>query len=378
MRTVGDDHPLLHDDHAIGADPAAYCSLAGFKPSADTGAFDPPRAANTVVGPLTWSVADAHARTEASSGLTIAMPTLDAADLRATVVTTFGDGWPATDAVLASVDTVAAALDAHGASATRLDRPVWPHNMFDRAKRFGFAGFRSMIWPLLADRHAECSPTLASHLLACATITDDQADDSSQHALDDLAVLSALVESCDVLITPTRPTTAHRYPHDAAFPDDAELDEYGYTFDHNPFTFPFNHLGAPAITHPSRPEPHRARTDHSTRSVHERTRPPPRRAAHRTNVNALTDTTPTLDSPSRRRSRTERNPGRPPFSSTVTARGNAYSELASGGDGGQPAVGRQVHAVHPHSTVHQRRHVCIAQTMTASFDRLYARAPPAA
>jgi len=242
---------------AIGTDgggsvrtPAAYCSLVGFKPSADIGAFDPPRDANTAVGPLTWTVADAHALTEALSGRTIARPAIDAADLRVTVATTFGYGWPATDAVLASVDTVAAALAAHGATVTALDGPVWPHDMFDRAKRFGFAGFRSTMWPLVADRLDECTPTLAHHLLACATITDAQAAASLQHALDDLALLGALLESCDVLITPTQPTTAHGYRFDTAFPDDAELDEYGYTFDHNPFTFPFNYLGAPAISLP--------------------------------------------------------------------------------------------------------------------------------
>jgi Asp-tRNA(Asn)/Glu-tRNA(Gln) amidotransferase A subunit family amidase len=52
----------------------------------------------------------------------------------------------------------------------------------------------------------------------------------------------------DLIVTPTMPTVA--YDAEALFPEGAEMNELGYYFDHNPFTWPFNVTLQPAASVP--------------------------------------------------------------------------------------------------------------------------------
>ena len=60
--------------------------------------------------------------------------------------------------------------------------------------------------------------------------------------------MAGVLKDYDLLVTPTMPTTA--YPAERAFPEGAALNAYGYTFVHNPFTWPFNVTLQPAISVP--------------------------------------------------------------------------------------------------------------------------------
>ena len=52
----------------------------------------------------------------------------------------------------------------------------------------------------------------------------------------------------DLIVTPTMPTAA--YAAEALFPAGAQLNELGYCFDHNPFTWLFNVTLQPAASVP--------------------------------------------------------------------------------------------------------------------------------
>ncbi len=255
---------------ALGSDaggsiriPAAFCGIVGVKPTLGRIPVWPGTVTGSLshVGPLARSVGDAALAVAATAGpdprdpLSYGAPDaaprealarLRAGGLRVAVAAAPFGVAPGAGVAAVFAGAVARLKRAVPAawSETALDLPL-PRGVFETlwvtGRGFGFAD-------TIAARGAEMDPGL----VRCAALARGYSTGDLLGAIDGRrrhnAALAALLEACDVLVTPTMPLTAFAAGDEV--PPGGEADAPLPWVSWTPYTYPFNLSGQPAVSIP--------------------------------------------------------------------------------------------------------------------------------
>lgn len=255
---------------ALGSDaggsiriPAAFCGVVGVKPTLGRIPVWPGTVTESLshVGPLARSVEDAGLAVAATAGPHASDPLsygasdtasprslarLRAGRLRAAVVSRPFGVAPEPAVAAAFADAVQRLRARVPAEWIGIDPAIdLPRGIFETlwvtGRGFGFA-------EIIAARGAEMDPGL----VRCASLAQGYSLGDFLRAMDDRrrlnAALAALLETWDVLVTPTMPLTA--FAAEDEVPQGGEADAPLPWVSWTPYTYPFNLSGQPAVSIP--------------------------------------------------------------------------------------------------------------------------------
>jgi aspartyl-tRNA(Asn)/glutamyl-tRNA(Gln) amidotransferase subunit A len=253
---------------AIGSDgggsiriPAGYTGVVGHKPTFGRVPFFPPLGPGPVYGPLARCVEDIalvmNVITRPDWRDVFAWPA-DGHDyrgelghemkgLRVAYSEHFGYGMPVAGDVRALVRDSLEVLASLGAEVEEI-APFFDHDLYDALADATFTGLRGLATSLVGTNTQRLSPRVREILVRTEGVSLERYLAAKTHETQAMLHIAGVLKDYHLLATPTMPTTA--YPAERAFPEGAALNTYGYTFVHNPFTWPFNMTLQPAISVP--------------------------------------------------------------------------------------------------------------------------------
>ncbi len=253
---------------AVGSDaggsiriPAAYSGVVGHKPTFGRIPFHPTFGIGPVYGPMTRTVTDiAHVMTVVTRPDwrdIYALPPdghvyendleRPVRGLKIAFSDSFGYGLATADDVGGLVRTAIHTLAELGAEITEIP-PFFDHNLYD-ALAPGMLPFLRLMMLHVAGPHVDTLlPELKVVLDRSAGVSLDECARAKAAEMQASFHMASVLKDFDFLVTPTMPTTA--YDADRCYPEGAALNALGYTFDLNPFTWPFNTTLQPATSVP--------------------------------------------------------------------------------------------------------------------------------
>ncbi|HEX9773446.1 MAG TPA: amidase family protein [Steroidobacteraceae bacterium] len=253
---------------AIGSDgggsiriPASYTGVVGHKPSFGRVPFFPPFGPGPVYGPLTRSVEDIalvmNVVTRPDWRDIWSLPAQqhdyltdlgrDVRGLRIAYSESFGYGTPVADDVRIAVRAAVNVLKELGVTFEEIP-PFFDHDLYDALADAIFPGLRMMAAAIVGEHTERLMPVVQQVLARAHGASLEKFLAAKAHEAQASLHIASVLKDFDLLVTPTMPTTA--YAADRPFPEGVTLNAYGYTFEFNPFTWPFNVTLQPAISVP--------------------------------------------------------------------------------------------------------------------------------
>ena len=254
---------------AIGSDgggsiriPAGYTGVVGHKPTFGRVPFFPPLGPGPVYGPLARCVEDValamNVITRPDWRDVFAWPA-DGRDYRAELGQEmkglrvayseyFGYGMPVAEDVRV---LVRGALEVLASLGARIDEiaPFFDYDPYDAIADATFTGLRGLAVSLVGTNTERLSPHVREIVARTEGISLERYLAAKAQETQAMFRIAEALKDYDLLVTPTMPTTA--YPAERAYPEGATpFNNFGYTFVHNPFTWPFNLTLQPAISVP--------------------------------------------------------------------------------------------------------------------------------
>ncbi len=252
---------------ALGSDgggsiriPAAYTGVVGHKPTFGRIPFFPPFGPGVVYGPMTRCVEDLGTImtivTQADWRDIYALPPetrdyaaeikRDLTGLRIAYSENFGYGTETSPEVSALTRAALETLKNLGATVEEIP-PFFDFNVYNALGPSIFPALRMMTAAVGVSAENLLPEIQAAMAKSTGTTLDDFFIAKGVETQARLTIAAAF-SNFDFLVTPTMPTVA--YEADRCFPKNAPLNDYDYSFDHNPFTWPFNLTLQPATSVP--------------------------------------------------------------------------------------------------------------------------------
>ena len=253
---------------AIGSDgggsiriPASYTGVVGYKPSFGRVPFYPPMGPGPVYGPMTRQVKDAAiamnciTRPDWRDSFSLPYDDRDYTEnlegdidgLKVAYCRTFGFGHTVDAEVALLVDAAVNNLASLGARVEEVAAP-FDYNLYNVLAPAYIPQLALQVNALVGDKLDQLLPELQEMVKRASTINLEQSIVAKMQEPVAVLRMAEVFKDFDLIVTPTMPTVA--YGAEAIYPDGAELNDVGYCFDHNPFTWIYNLTFQPAVSLP--------------------------------------------------------------------------------------------------------------------------------
>ncbi len=260
---AADMGPLAFGSDGGGSirNPAAYTGVVGYKPSFGRIPLAPPMGLGPTYGPMTRHASDLplvlNVVTRPDWQDVYSLP-YDGKDYtkapgtslkgkRIVMSEWFGYGAPTSAGVSAAFREAARVFTDLGATVEPAG-PFFDYDPYDAIAPMVFSGIVGMAAGITGGKIEALIPELQNVIAQASKVTLPEFFAAQGQQMQIMMRMAEAQKDYDYLICPTAPSTA--YAADRAFPEGARLNRYGYSFDHNPFTWIFNLTMQPAVSVP--------------------------------------------------------------------------------------------------------------------------------